>query len=106
MQACQTATIQLVHVPGHAGIWQNELADRYAKETLRDITVAKVNNDIAQATEFAKSFYSRAPTYAKIPSTHHNISADQNFPQPSLGCSLELHIQDDLGLWIYDGPSC
>jgi len=67
MQACQTATIQLIHVPGHAGIWQNVLADRYAKETLRDITVANVDNDIAQATEFAKSFYSRAPTYTKSP---------------------------------------
>jgi ribonuclease HI len=45
--ACQVATIELIQVPGHKGIWQNERADKAAKQAIRSLDVTNVNSDIS-----------------------------------------------------------
>jgi len=63
-QACRVSTIQLIHVPGHKGIWQNERADRAAKTALKTLTTTNVNADISQGVSFARDFYLILPRYA------------------------------------------
>jgi ribonuclease HI len=66
-QACHVSTIQLIHVPGHKGIWQNERADRAAKTALKTLTTTNVNADISQAVSFARDFYVIPPRNALRP---------------------------------------
>jgi hypothetical protein len=33
-KARQVATIKLIHVPGHSGIWQNDTVDKLTKQAL------------------------------------------------------------------------
>jgi ribonuclease HI len=56
-QACHVSTIQLIHVPGHKGIWQNERVDKAAKTALKTLTTTNANADISQAVSFARDFY-------------------------------------------------
>jgi len=66
-QACQTSTIQLIHVHGHRGIWQNEYADKAAKNALKTLTTTNVNADISQADSFARVFYLSPPSFVQQP---------------------------------------
>lgn len=67
--ACQVATIELIHVPGHKGIWQNERADKAAKQAIRSLDVTNVNADISQAESFSRDFYRVPPSYAQASTT-------------------------------------
>jgi hypothetical protein len=64
-QACQVATIELINVPGHKGIWQNERTDKAAKQEIRSLDVTNGNADISQA----ESFYRVPPSYAQASTT-------------------------------------
>jgi hypothetical protein len=53
-KACQVASIQLIHVPDHTGIWKNELAEFHAKEAIsRPQALLEVNQDISANESFS-----------------------------------------------------
>jgi ribonuclease HI len=66
-QARHVSTIQLIHVPGHKGIWQNERADWAAKTALKTLSTTNVNTNISQAVSFVRDFYLIPPRYALRP---------------------------------------
>jgi hypothetical protein len=66
-QACQVATIELINVPGHKGIWQNERADKAAKQAIRSLDVTNVNADISQAESFSPTSTAFRPVTLKLP---------------------------------------
>jgi hypothetical protein len=67
--ACQVATIELIHVPGHKGIWQNERVDKAAKQAIRSLDVTNVNADTSLAESFSRDFYRVPPSYAQASTT-------------------------------------
>jgi ribonuclease HI len=67
--ACQFATIELIHVPGHKLIWQNEQADKAAKQAIRSLDLTLVNADISQAESFSRDFYRVPFSYAQASTT-------------------------------------
>jgi len=66
-QACQASTIQLIHVPGHRGISQNEYADKASNNALKTLTTTSVNAEISQTDSFARVFYLVPLSYAQQP---------------------------------------
>jgi len=91
-QACQTSTIQLIHVHGHRGIWQNEYADKAAKNALKTLTTTNVNADTSQADSFARAFY-------LVPHpTPNNQSKEPSQSRPDQS-SLERRL-----LWRHSSP--
>jgi len=83
--ACQVATIELIHVSGHKGIWQNERADKAAKQAIRSLDVTYVNADISQAESFSRDFYRVPPSYAQASTTSPSQSrTEQHSLEPRL----------------------
>jgi hypothetical protein len=54
-KVCQTLTFQLVHVPAHMDIWQNDIADHATNGSLCDIAIAFLNYEIYETASYALS---------------------------------------------------
>jgi len=57
----------LVHVLVHKGIYQNELADTHAKETIRAANYFEVNQDISSCKDLSRDFRYCTLMYALEP---------------------------------------
>jgi len=70
-------------VPGHSGIWQNELADKNAKAASSDLEIVNLNWDIIATSSFSRTFIAEQRMCHHRSSSQKNFSADQIDPLQS-----------------------
>jgi len=91
-RAIQVCSSSLIHVPGHSGIWQDELADRTAKAALTDLGIINLNWEIIATSSFSRTFIGQPPTFATTVPLPRRISPQTRSTLVRASAALALFI--------------